>query len=147
MSVKERLATPVISSEEEKRPVLKVNENGVPTLQLALSEAVTGANKYAILILDENNNVLANKIVDEISTESLTDVNEFNFLTTNEEEKKLNIGSSYKVMVIAHSTLEVDDREAEYASSYGSEAVTVTASSSEQGGSNTSFGNEEVITG
>lgn len=50
-------------------------------------------------------------------------------------------------MVIAHSTLEVDDREAEYASSYGSEAVTVTASSSEQGGSNTSFGNEEVITG
>lgn len=147
VSVKERLATPVISSAEEKRPVLKVNENGVPTLQLALSEAVTGANKYAILILDENNNVLANKIVDEISTESLTDVNEFNFLTTNEEEKKLNIGSSYKVMVIAHSTLDVDDREAEYASSYGSEAVTVTASSSEQGGSNTSFGNEEVITG
>ena len=131
VSVKERLATPVISLAEEKRPVLKVNENGVPTLQLALSEAVKGANKYAILILDENNKVLANKIVDAISTESLTNVDDFKFLTANADEKKLNEGSSYKVSVIAHSTLDAYDQNAEYASSYWSEAVSVTASGSE----------------
>lgn len=125
VSVKERLATPVIVPSDEKAATLTVDGNGAPTLKLALTTEVENAGSFDVTIMDESYNVVATKNVTGLTTSTLTEVTGFEF---KDSVQSLTSNGKYYIVVMAHPASENN-----YYSSNESTPVIVQATAAQGG--------------